>query len=147
MSSEQRFPGATVVFIVTSGDYSDYGIDGVYSTRELAEAAIKHDEYEARIEEFFLDNGSTDPNRYRVFTIHMQRDGSVSASLEGGCSAPTIASEDWSRHNVCEKPFRDAWTTPPGAFSFCVTARDLQHAIKIVNEKRAQLIANNEWPA
>ena len=64
------------VFVVTSGEYSDYGIDAVFSSKELAEKYIKfksrvsviYPEY-ARIEEYTLDELPTYPlnkNHYLV---------------------------------------------------------------------------------
>lgn len=49
------------VYVVTSGDYSDYSIDRVFSNREAAEKRCatweyKHDE--PRIEEYELEDGS-----------------------------------------------------------------------------------------
>lgn len=51
----------TTVYVVTQGEYSDYRIVGVYSTKEAAEALCKklntrkyHDE--AQVEEYGVDN-------------------------------------------------------------------------------------------
>lgn len=51
------------VYIVTSGDYSDYSIDSVFSTREAAEkrcAVWRQEELwgDPRIEEYDLEDGS-----------------------------------------------------------------------------------------
>ena len=43
------------IYIVTSGEYSDYRIDAVFSTRELAEDYIQHNGTDYRIEEYNLD--------------------------------------------------------------------------------------------
>lgn len=51
-----------IVFIVTSGDYSDYQIEAVFSTREKAEAYInaKGTDYDWEVNEYELDLESTE---------------------------------------------------------------------------------------
>lgn len=44
------------VYIVTSGDYDDYQIDEVFSTKEKAEEYIEYFGDDYRIEEYNLDN-------------------------------------------------------------------------------------------
>lgn len=44
------------VYIVTSGDYDDYNIDEVFSTKEKAEEYIEYFGDDYRIEEYNLDN-------------------------------------------------------------------------------------------
>ena len=43
------------VYVVTSGSYSDYSIECVFSTREKAEEYLQYHDDEYRIEEFALD--------------------------------------------------------------------------------------------
>lgn len=45
------------VYLVTSGEYSDYGVESVWTTREAAEASLHgRDEYDhARVEEYLLN--------------------------------------------------------------------------------------------
>ncbi len=45
----------TSIYVLTEGDYSDYSIIGVYSTKELAEEAQTLYKY-SQIEEYDLDN-------------------------------------------------------------------------------------------
>ena len=45
----------TSIYVLTEGDYSDYHIVGVYSTKELAKEAQSLYEY-SQIEEYDLDN-------------------------------------------------------------------------------------------
>ena len=44
------------VYVVTSGDYHDYNIDEVFSTKEKAEEYIEYFGDDYRIEEYNLDN-------------------------------------------------------------------------------------------
>ena len=43
------------IYIITSGDYSDYSIEAVFSTREKAEEYLQYHDDEYRIEEYELD--------------------------------------------------------------------------------------------
>lgn len=137
-----NYPEKKLVFVVTNGEYSDYRITGLYSTRELAEAAVAHDTNtdnwygDSTIEEWFLDNGPTIPDSYKLFAIEMRKDGSVTRSEEEDCQSPTFQAAKRFRHH----------NSPGDAWVFRVVAKHLQHAIKIVNEKRVQYIASNDWP-
>lgn len=44
------------IFIVTSGEYSDYRISAVFSTKELAKEYIQHHGSDYRVEEYPLDD-------------------------------------------------------------------------------------------
>lgn len=43
------------IYVITSGEYSDYRVDAVYSTKELAEDFIQHNGNDYCIEEYDLD--------------------------------------------------------------------------------------------
>jgi hypothetical protein len=116
------------VYVVTRGRYSDCSNFGVYSTRERAEAAG------GEIEEWILDNDPQRPGHFKCFHVVMDRDGNV-----------------W-RANVTEylgehpKPSRRGKRQEhPGSYDFEVFGTDLEHAVKVVNEQRIQMIAENQW--
>ncbi len=129
------------VFIVTQGSYSDYHICGVYSTRALAESAV--DELnrattyygDQDIEEWFIDNCAGAPGSRREFSITMKQDGTVTKFEMGDYPSCAPSGERYRRHD-----------TPADAWCFNVMAETLEHAIKIVNEKRIQMLAMNDWP-
>ena len=59
------------VYVITRGDYSDYGIERVFTTREAAEkyCAVDQDRYDSpMIEEYDLEDGSNIicPNVYKA---------------------------------------------------------------------------------
>lgn len=132
------------VYIVTSGCYSDYGVEGVFSTRENAQKVV--DLYspgsdfmgEWRIEEFELDRLMTFAERGKqLYSIEMEKDGTVvKCNVEFREDLPP----DEEFHYVSFKSFpcRLCLITH-------VIATSKEHAIKIANERRAFLIANNLW--
>lgn len=123
----------TKIYIVTQGDYSDCRNIGVFTSREKAEAAGGD-----TVEEWLLDNVQGAPGHYDYFFLVMNRDGAVHSSqttipfgeIEDPCPV-----QQWPSG---KNPLYGCW-------EFHVWATDLTHAIKIVNEQRAQLIAENKW--
>ena len=130
------------IFIVTSGDYSDYGIDSVYSTKENAEKYIKlYPSIRYEIEEFDVDEEMALINRIRdekitIYLVCMDRDGNVKEIRK---ESPRISLVE---ELLAGKHRRVLYAD---CMDLCVIAKDEKHAIKIVNEKRTQMIANNEW--
>ena len=58
----------TKIYIVTSGEYSDYSIEAVFSTVALAEYYIQQNGTECRIEEYNLDEEIVKENKlWKVF--------------------------------------------------------------------------------
>jgi len=126
------------IFVVTSGIYSDYGISAVFSTRELAEEFIKdfprqsYDEH--IIEEYLLDPKLPQPkgNRQGFF---------VQMSKSGNC-------EFIRKENSFQEEFftgKISYFHDHSSMNIYVFADDEQHAIKIANEKRGELIAMDKW--
>ena len=63
------------VYIVTTGQYSDYTIEGACSTRELAETAAEHYSY-ANVEEFEVDADFT-KGQVHIFRCFLTADGDL----------------------------------------------------------------------
>jgi len=124
------------VYLVTTGEYSDYSVRGVYSNLKRAEEVQKYynkSSYcDACIEIIDLDT-----NFYRIrdgylrYHFYMGRRGGVyhlsSSGLRHGHVSFWYEFYNESQM-VCE-----------------VDARSEEHAIKIANEKRVQLLAMNLW--
>jgi len=124
----------TSVFLVTKSSYSDYSIVGAFSTKEKAQKTIDtlsiYDVNDA-IDEYKLDELDTLVKKikrgYKVYWIMMKSDGNVeqcSDSKEIGL---------WLNHS---KDKGMIW-------GYVLAKNDVQ-AVKIVNDKRAQLIARGE---
>jgi len=119
------------VYVVTSGQYSDYGINAIFSTRERALdyiQAFEDDGYHSMgIEEYELD--VLKPNGRRAFNVRL--DG-----VTGDVIRAEIASSSYS-FDIGNEFYKDI----QGNFHGNVLAKDRDHAIKIVSEKK--LTINN----
>lgn len=127
------------VFVVTSGQYSDYGVDAIFTTKELAENfinAFKSDSSydEKNIEEWDLDpydlhlKQNRKPYFLRINKNGDTRDLELCDSVYGFSHELGVSythNEDWM--NI-----------------YCF-ADDEKHAVKIANERRTQVIAANIW--
>ena len=125
------------VYVVTSGDYSDYDIRAIFTTKELAEkykqSFIKKDGYRSYfndIEEYELDAYSEElKNGYKRFNVIMRKDGNTISVEPNDNYFEQINKISFFNNNIY----------------ILVIAKDENHAIKIVNEKRTQIIAMNKW--
>lgn len=120
------------LFLVTTGDYSDYRLRAVCSTREKAEAAKLLFDSSNDVLEFELDELPEHPPGTLPFFTWMTRDGT---------SSPAHRAIPFEGEGVSGQPCRN----PDGGLYFNVWATDENHAIKITNEKRIQLLASGEW--
>jgi hypothetical protein len=129
--------GKRVVYVLTSGSYSDKANAGVFSSKENAEEFIRA--YPRidwnELEEYELD---TMLRRIRrgiiIYTVRMERDGKVTEVMPDPIP--------WS-------PVNSAYVLSyPSGYRILtgwIEAKDEKHAVKIVNDKRAQMIASGEW--
>lgn len=117
------------VYIVTSGNYSDYHIVAAYSTEEraLAHAKLVDD---GGVEVCEIDRFNEIPLGLEPWKISMDREGRI-----------------WyaRRTDLSNKSEFNGQITHNGYFQIAVWAKDKEHAIKIVNEKRIRRIAEGEW--
>lgn len=146
MSAEQK-----TVWTIESGEYSDYRVDGVYSSREHAEAVVaklratgpdwRGDDY--RLVERELDPGVEALRKgYKRFYVWMLFDGTVESIREDDGWEVATSFEVWRRSTAPVNRGKNV----PDCLNATLFARDEQHAIKIVNEQRAQMIATGKWP-
>lgn len=115
------------VYIVTSGSYSDYHINGVFSTLEKAEDAKKVLDGDS-IEGYEMDFIPEHPCGHIRFFVKMKRNGDVTRCFQ-----------------TTEITDGDTYDFHMDAYEFRVCAKDISNAIKIAGERRRELIANNEW--
>jgi hypothetical protein len=132
------------VWVVMSGEYSDTTFQAVFSTKELADEFIERmNNANGGYSQYWLwDDDGHDLDEhlpqmrdgFRFYQVSMKKDGSSTVKDKGEGLTDT---ETWSRFDSCVSP------------KLIVTcrAKDKEHAAKIANEKRVQLIAANEWPA
>lgn len=137
------------IYMVTCGIYSDYREFGFYSTKEKAEEVIKilkennNTDVNDDVVEVIVD--SLEPSFLRThdfYYISMERNGDIIFVSKG-------TKESYYENNqfyITECSIANYKRSSTGnCLSMSVYAHDKQHAVKIVNEKRIQLIANGEW--
>ena len=129
------------IYIATEGTYSDYHILAVFLDKKKAELFAKCFEY-VEIEEFNVFEETTLDKIMEC--LRLKRDiYFVRVDIAG--NTDLILKEDWELSwfelTIRKNPVISA------ADDLCiyVLAKDEKHAVKIANERRVQLIANNEW--
>lgn len=135
------------IYLVTSGCYSDYSVDAVFSTRKLAEEFINAiSDNSADIEEYELDPkiASKIKQGYSVWLVHMLKNGDVEYTNR----------RDNDLYNVTSISQYIWWRTQAPAYKgkgipdllvSTVWAKTEKQAIKITNEKRTEMIATGKW--
>lgn len=135
-----------MIYVVTSGSYSDYGINAVYDSRELAEAATAgKSDYE--IEEYPLNPGEAEHRQGRsLWHVAMHHDGSVVTTSDFGLM---WANPPEDRIFIEQQRIAGSLSFDTEIIDFVFEvyawARDETHAIKIANERRAEWIASERW--
>lgn len=118
------------IYIVTDGSYSDYRILGAYSTKELAEKAIVLYNADNPVEEWNVDAFPDWPCDNLPFNCWMDLDGKNAVARR--ISVAYAQLEDIKVHvDYRGNKFLSA----------VIAAENEKHAIKILNEKRIQYLA------
>lgn len=135
------------VWVIEEGEYSDYHVVGVYDSRESAETILASlpDYDRPTIAEWplnpCLDEVRMGLHKWRVV---MLIDGTTERADELELSSYRM---EPSKHSIWERtkaPFYQGKGVPD-ALSAEVWASSREHAVKITNEIRIQMIANGEW--
>jgi len=152
-----------IIYIVTSGSYSDYHICAVFDTEELAEKYCQfyncynpEESYKNySIEEFTLNPAVTEiPKNLIPYRVAMTLEGEYSECRLSSYNMVTEKGgeiECWdaalpkiSAYTGQVIPWNEKLESKQHIITF-VLAKDETHAVKIVNEKRAQIVALNLW--
>lgn len=112
------------VYVVTSGCYSDYQIEAIYSKKGDAVEHVRRLSDEGGYKEWELDKPIPDA----FVSVSMKKDGAVSC-IYRGVSCDTAGFSHYGSDY----------------FAWYVKTEDKERAIKVVNEKRAQIIAAGVW--
>lgn len=129
------------VFVVTSGEYSDYGIDAIFTTRELAQLFIdafnKNEWREFNIEDWELNPNETHLKQNRkAYFLRINKKGDI-VDLEVADTAYGF------KQNISDAEI--SYTKNNEWMNIRCFANDDAHAVKIAGEKRAQILASNLW--
>lgn len=132
-------PANRTVYVLVQGFYSDQKVAGVFSTRSLAEEFMKLDESERRLQEFPLDE-LTERARQGLheWSLCMWRTGVASHIHNCGMSN--------QMHPASVHMLVSVNTDEPTLYLHCLCwAHSKEHAVKITNDIRAQIIAAGNW--
>lgn len=131
------------VFVVTSGSYSDYGVDAIFSTKEFADEWVKYHKGKTGTK-YYVGSWKLDPtfdiSRGYPFVIIMDKSGNLYERWDSFYDEEledNITRDYYHQYNEEGEPVQ--------CLRFYLHANDEEHAIKIANEKRLQLIAGNQW--
>ena len=122
------------VYMVTDGWYSDYRVLGIYSTKAKAEKAKVLFNADNEIDTIDLDVVPKTPRGMLKWVVEMDRNGNVNDVSRETCEYPSSSASVW-------KPFDSDVTYLRAA----LWAKDEEHAVKVANEWRTRIVANNLW--
>jgi len=129
-----------VVYLLTSGEYSDYQVHAVLSAKKGKEFAVTQKQLgkeEYRLEKFIVD----DINKWNIsIRVQMYRTGDV-RNIEGFISIPSHPSYFAGFYKV----YFPVEHNGEYCLSYVVATDDEERAIKVVNEKRTQILAHDAW--
>jgi hypothetical protein len=137
------------VWVIERGEYSDYRVMGVFSSKEnaerVAEAINAADSYStATIAEWQLDPVVGELAKgFKPYYVRMHKDGQV----ESVRPSSMWTYEMGGRVNEWEREEAPAYKGAGLPNLLCVDtwARDEKHAVKIANEHRIQWLALGKW--
>ncbi len=128
------------VYVVTSGCYSDYGIEAVFDDREMAQKFIDAFNTKDRWDEMNIENWELNPfgklikENCKPYFLRIDKDGNTS-DIRIENSSYGFGNED---NNGMGFDIN-------GNLYLHVFGKDEAHAVKIANERRTTLIAENKW--
>lgn len=132
------------IWVLHGGDYSDYRVSGVFSSRKnanLAKTALK--DRDSHVDEWTLDPCVADLNMgYQRFRIVMLRDGTTE-EVRSDTYLSQLEPSIWLWKRTEAVAYKGKGI--PDALVAEVWAKDAKHAVKIANEHRTRMIAFGEW--
>lgn len=123
-----------LVYILAAGEYSDYRVHAVCSSPENAQVimdaypGVRWRDLIACEIDHIVDAAK---HGYKVYRVEMQRSGNAMVEEAYHEDFPELPAPNFARTQLV----------------MYVLAIDESHAVKIVNEKRAELIASEKWKA
>jgi len=118
-----------IVYVVTSGEYSDYSIEAVFSTKEKAEA------YKADME--WVGSEKADIEEWEVDTLRERRALEVGMTREGETYMV--------RKTLLPRGHEIIFNGKETLLLNVVATEEEERAVKVTNELRTRLIALSAW--
>lgn len=123
------------VYIITYGDYSDYTICAVFSTRGKAEEYIQQHGDTYRIEEYSVDE---EIEQSEIWSVEI---GLYSHKIKR-CE---WCDDNWSRERVDKfRVFEPVFRNNEWSIKMLLREDSMDRAIKVANERVAQIVANKD---
>lgn len=123
------------VYIITYGDYSDYTICAVFSTRDKAEEYIQQHGDTYRIEEYSVDE---EIEQSEIWSVEI---GLYSHKIKR-CE---WCDDNWSRERVDKfRVFEPLFSDGEWSIKLLLRADSMNRAVKVANERVAQIVANKD---
>lgn len=122
------------VYIVTAGEYSDYRIERVFSTKDKAQEYLNHlgNTHNASMGEYILDKET--PHGLFAYCVYIdEKDGSSSSELVSFNKIDGYRRKNAFQYHDNRNGNKFYW--------FNIEARDATHAIKIASERLMQIKA------
>lgn len=123
------------VYIITYGNYSDYSICAVFSTRDKAEEYIQQHGNVYRIEEHLLDE---EVKQSEIWSVEI----GMSSHKINQCKS---CSDSWSVERVDKfRIFEPVFHNNEWGIKMLLRADSMDRAIKVADERIAQIVANKD---
>ncbi len=123
------------VYLVTSGQYSDFGVDSVHSTYAKAEEWMKQNKPDGSVCEWEVNPTCEHPKGWRKWVVTMRVDGYVERADDKDELGSDTFWRNWSMGG------EDCLFFVVGGVNY-----NEKKVIKIANERRIQLLATiNDW--
>lgn len=123
------------VYIITYGNYSDYSICAVFSTRDKAEEYIQQHGNVFRIEEHLLDEAV---EQSEIWSVEI----GISTHKVKQCES---VSDSWYNERVDKfRIFEPVLSSDEWSIKIVLRADSMNRAIKVANERVAQIVANKD---
>ena len=122
------------VYVVTSGCYSNYSIERVFSTKELADDFCDRYDNDYQVEEYELD-GEMPPREEKVFSIWMQLDNKKVFSV----GTRNIREKDYVHVDVTQNSYKIKY------IEFCILSDSKERAIKVASERFGEVMAQEQF--
>lgn len=130
-------PACQTIWLVTEGEYSGYRVLAGFSTKELAEACVAKGLGEDIAECEVDPEVPNPPSGMRVWHVQLDSDGNL--PVYGGRTSHPYVGANYIGTKLKKTEYHGR--SGGGAYVFTCWARDAEHAIKIANELRAQVIS------
>lgn len=133
------------LYAVSQGEYSSYGISAIFDSQELAQLFI--DSFggsgdKMRIEPYELNKFETQIRQgFKPYKVFISKDGNAKAYISDNSHRTMSDKIYWDYVHDLKLFYK--------MFGFSLTvycfAKNKKHAIKIANDKRLQLLTDNQW--